>query len=78
MASELYNRISKHYSPEFAYQNVQDETLSDEQNKQVDTMFDQCIAKIEKKLTSKGVSTSDSDTSSTCSMESPLKKQRVE
>ena len=78
MLSELYNRISKHYSPEFAYQNVQNETLSEEQTRLVDTMFNSCIAKIEKKLAAKGAPTSDSDTASTCSSESPAKKQRVE
>jgi hypothetical protein len=78
MASELYNRISKHYSPEFAFQNVQDETLTEEQTKLVDRMFDQCIAKIEKKLKARCAPTSDSDTASTCSSKSPAKRQRLD
>ena len=78
MASELYNRISKHYSPEYAFQNVQDETLTEQQAKLVDTMFESCIAKIEKKLKARCASTSDSDTAFTCSSESPAKRQRLD
>ena len=78
MALELYNRISKHYSPNFAYQNVQDEALSEEQTTLVDIMFDSCITKNETELAAKDESTSDNETASTCSLEPPAKKQRVE
>jgi hypothetical protein len=70
MASELFNRISKHYSPEFAYQNPVDEELTSEQEKGIQTMFEGMVKKIESKLACSAVEPADDSR--------PAKKQRVD
>ena len=81
MATLLWNRISKHYSPEWAYQNDvdSDEQPTSEQMIIVDKMYASCIEKIESKLKQPiGTTSSDDDASSTASVSPSAKKQRIE
>jgi hypothetical protein len=81
MATMLYNRISAHYSPEFAYQSeiLPDEEPNEEQKKLVDRWYTECINKLDakKRARTQPASSSEDEESSTTS-ETPSKKMRVE
>ena len=80
MASQLFNRVSKHFPPDFAYQNPMDEELTGPQEKVVEVMFHGMVSKIESKLKTSAAlcdGATSSDTDSTASTP-PSKKQRLE